>query len=243
MNNINNDIDKDVLIQELIQENELKTKWLSLLAHDFKGLFSNITWILDAYEKNVIPQELFLSMLPEIKQNAEKNSKMLNDSFEWVKLHANGFNPQVDEIHVQNLFYELKEYFEEELQAKGITLLTQAEEGLVIRTDRFLLTFILKKGLENAIKYSYLKGVVELEAITTQSRLKILIKDQGVGMGQQVYASLFTLNSSPYTGTMDEKGSGLSLILVKDFIKKLGGEIRVSSEKDGGTIVELLFPI
>ena len=91
-------MEKKLIIEKLKSENELKTKWLSLIAHDFKGMFHNIVYLLNAYEKKDIPQELFLTMLPEIKQIAEKNLKTLDSTFAWINAQTDGFKLQIEDV-------------------------------------------------------------------------------------------------------------------------------------------------
>lgn len=230
-------------IEKLRAENELKTKWLSLIAHDFKGLFSNVQLLLDAFASKNISQELFMSMLPELKQIAEKNAKTLASTFTWVNSQADSFSPQMEDTVIHDLFLELKEELSDSITLKELSVKFVGEQGLSLCTDRFLLKFILKQIVENAIKYSNKKGLVEVIAHSDSvlNRLSITIKDFGVGMKAGIINDIGTLNSSPYTGTMDEKGAGLSLVIVKDFVKLLNGQIGVSSLINEGTSLTLYF--
>ena len=94
MNNEDNKMkktDDQLIIEQLRAENELKTKWLSLIAHDFKGLFSSISFLLDAFDNKSISQEMFMSMLPEIRQITDKNIKTLEGTFAWINSQTDGF--------------------------------------------------------------------------------------------------------------------------------------------------------
>ncbi len=91
MKSSKSNIDYEEIIEQLRAENQLKTKWISLIAHDCKGLFSNIQFLLDAMASENITPEIFMSMLPELKQISEKNSKTLKNTFAWVNAQTNGF--------------------------------------------------------------------------------------------------------------------------------------------------------
>ena len=147
-------MEKKLIIEKLKSENELKTKWLSLIAHDFKGMFHNIVYLLNAYEKKDIPQELFLTMLPEIKQIAEKNLKTLDSTFAWINAQTDGFKLQIEDVSIYELFLELKEELHSQISSKDISIRYSGDETLVLQSDRLLLKFILKQVLENAVKYS-----------------------------------------------------------------------------------------
>lgn len=228
-------------IEQLRAENELLTKWLSLIAHDFKGLFSNIQFLIDAFTSESISQELFMSMLPELKQIAQKNSKTLETTFVWVKSQMSRFNLHLEDVLLISLFSELKEELDEEITSKELSIKFVGDVSLTILTDKFLLKFILKQLLDNAIKYSNKKGAIEVIAHSELNSVNITVNDNGVGMKDSIISNIGTLNGSPYKGTMDEKGAGLSLIVIHDFVELLNGQMTVFSIIDEGTSVALLF--
>lgn len=234
-------MEKKLIIEKLKSENELKTKWLSLIAHDFKGMFHNIVYLLNAYEKKDIPQELFLTMLPEIKQIAEKNLKTLDSTFAWINAQTDGFKLQIEDVSIYELFLELKEELHSQISSKDISIRYSGDETLVLQSDKLLLKFILKQVLENAVKYSNKDAEVMFIAGSQHNETCIEIKDQGMGMSNNVHNNIFTLNGSPYKGTINEVGAGLSLVIVKDFIEKLDGSIEVCSKLNEGTTVKLMF--
>ena len=233
-----------IIIEQLMAENELKTKWLSLIAHDFKGLFSNIQLLLNAYDSESITQEQFISMLPELKQIAEKNSKTLKNTFEWVNSQTEGFKLHVEDVSIHAMFLYLMDELSEDIQMKELSIEFVGHKKLSLYTDIFLLKFILKQIVDNAIKYSNKKGVIEVIAHLDSNSPDVIItiKDNGVGMDNRTLNNLGTLDGSPCTGTMQEKGAGLSLVIVRDFVKKLNGKISIYSIKNKGTTVELRFP-
>ena len=237
----NNQENNQQIIEQLRAESELKTKWLSLIAHDFKGLFSNIQLLLDAFTNKSISQELFMSMLPELKQIAEKNAKTLASTFAWVNSQTDGFNPHLEDVLIHDLFLELLSQFKDSIDLKDLSIQFIGNKDLSLCTDKFLLQFILKQIFENAIKYSNKRGVIEVIAHSESNSVNITIKDQGVGMKESIINDIGTLNNSPYTGTMQEKGAGLSLVIVKDFVELLNGRMVVASVINQGSTVTLSF--
>ena len=232
-------LDHEQIIEELRTENELKTKWLSLIAHDCKGLFSNIRYLLDAMDGENITPEIFMSMLPELKQIAEKNSKTIQSTFAWVNAQTDGFVIEVEPVVIHHLYLELVEEFDKEIGAKELTFNYVGDEKTLLKTDRFLLRFILKQLIDNAIKYSNKGGVVDWLVNSDPDKVTIAIKDSGVGMKSSRLSTIGTLDGAPYTGTMNEKGAGLSLVIVKDFVEMLDGTMRVSSMEGEGATVEV----
>lgn len=235
-------MENQLIIEQLKAESELKTKWLSLIAHDFRGMFSSLNWLLNAYEDKVISQDVFLSMLPEIKQIAKQNSKTLESTINWVKSQSEGFNPQIEDVSLYNLFEALKEELKQQLILKKINLKYVGNKEAHIKTDRFLFSFILKQTLDNAVKYTQQGGEIKFVFETDSHTNIILIKDDGLGMCDTVLEGIGTLNGSPYSGSMKEKGAGLSLVIVKDFVEMLNGEMNFTSAPHKGTCVEFKLP-
>ncbi len=110
------------------------------------------------------------------------------------------------------MFLELVEEFDKEITAKELSFKFVGDEAILLNTDRFLLRFILKQLIENAIKYSNKGKIVELTAHSDTDKVTIAVKDHGVGMKDSRLKTIGTLDGAPYTGTMDEKGAGLSLV-------------------------------
>ena len=239
MRNNKTTLELEQLIAQLEAENELKTKWLSLVAHDCKGLFSNIKYLLDAMTDQSITPEIFMSMLPELKEITKKNSKTLENTFAWVNAQTCGFKIDKKPILIHNLYLEIVENFDKEIANKELSFEYKGNTSLAVNTDRFLLRFILKQLIDNAIKYSNKGGVVDWLVNSDPDKVTIAIKDSGVGMKSSRLSTIGTLDGAPYTGTMNEKGAGLSLVIVKDFVEMLDGTMRVSSMEGEGATVEV----
>ena len=243
MKSKNSNIDNQKTVEQLIADSELKTKWLSLVVHDCRGLFSNIRLLLGAMASESITPEIFMSMLPELKQTAEKNSKTIESTFAWVNAQTNGFSIDVEPIVIHHLYLELVEEFDKKIGTKELIFNFVGDKKTFLNTDKFLLRFILKQIIDNAIKYSNKGGVVDWLVHTDSDKTTISVKDNGVGMKSSRLSTIGTLDGAPYTGTMEEKGAGLSLVIVKDFVEMLGGTMSVSSVEGLGTTVEIEFKV
>lgn len=232
---------QEALIKKLRDELELKDKCLALIAHDFKGLFTNLLWILNAREKSLINEHEFHSMLPEIKQNAEINLKVINDTFIWVQAQRNQLDLQLKDVKISSLLSEVIESLQESLKHKKILISTSCNLELTFNTSPVLFCFIIKKLLENAIKYSYNNGKVDIEVKIYNQSIRFFVKDYGVGVSSSVMEELMI--ASVCTGPYGEKGAGMSIPIAKEFARLLNGEIKIYSNNDSkGTVAELIFP-
>lgn len=234
--------EQEALIQQLKKEVELRNKWLSLIAHDFKGMFSNILWVLEAYKNGTITLDEFLSMLPEIRQSAQINQNTINDTFKWVNAELLASAPEMKEVNVFGLVSEVVISLGKSIKDKNISFFYSGNNNLVLNSNKVILQFIIKRIIDNAVKYSCVNGEVEIEMMFKSPSIHLFIKDKGIGMDSQKLSTIFTLDGGVFTGTQNEKGGGLSLVIVNSFVKMLGGEIEIYPNNDNiGTIVELRF--
>ncbi len=232
----------DQLINELKAELERKNKYLSLIAHDFKGLFSNILWVLDALESGIITEQEFKSMLPEIKQHAQINLNTINDTFTWVNAQMFEEKLLLTDVNIYNLVSQLKTSLQQSIIGKDISISYLGDPSFVFQSNAVLLRFVLKKLIENAIKYSFINGVVEIGTEIRETHLYLFIKDRGTGISKEKLTTIFTMNDVKYLGTEGEKGGGISLVIVNDFVKMMNGKIKMyPNDGNKGTVVELIF--
>jgi len=229
-------------IKLLKQENELRTGWISLLTHDLKENFSSLLWLIDNVENQTISKDDFFKLLPSVKQDAQKNLQTVTSTEEWLKTQLMNFELQQEELVVHDLFSQLQEEFEDKLTRKEIDFRFKGDKTLSLQTDRFLILFIFKKILDNAIKYSHPGKSIEFTASKRKGKVILSVTDFGIGMGDDQLNMLFSFPNIITKGTHGEIGAGLSLKVVKNFVFLLLGKIEIQSDKAKGTRVSIILP-
>ncbi|KAF0242533.1 MAG: hypothetical protein FD183_345 [Chitinophagaceae bacterium] len=139
-----------------------------------------------------------------------------------------GKGVETEKVHVRTLVSNMFKSFEVMSSLKSNIMVNLVDEDLFVRSDINAMRFILRNLISNANKFTK-EGVITVYAHKEDKHVMISVSDTGVGMTAEI------------TGTGNEKGSGLGLILTKDFIEMLGGTIKVESQEDKGTSVYLLF--
>jgi signal transduction histidine kinase len=142
-----------------------------------------------------------------------------------------------------DLFIQLRQEFEAKLDNKKIDFQFKGDESLVFQNDNFLIFFVLKKFLDNAIKYSHKESVIYFEATLAEKTITLSIKDQGIGMAQLTQESLFTLQNPVFQGTEKEIGAGLSLKFAKNFVHLMHGKVEIESTENVGTKISIILPL
>ncbi|HQS06414.1 MAG TPA: HAMP domain-containing sensor histidine kinase, partial [Daejeonella sp.] len=126
---------------------------------------------------------------------------------------------------------------------KNIVLENRISNDLYVNADTLMLRSILQNLVTNAIKYTPQGGLVKVTAKRINKMVELCVTDSGIGMEADIMGNLFAnANCASVSGTNNEKGSGLGLILVKDFVTQHGGTIRAESEKGKGTTIIFSVP-
>ena len=126
---------------------------------------------------------------------------------------------------------------------KNISLNYIQTDDVEVYADVNMLKTILRNLFSNAIKYTHPNGEIAISAQRNQSNIEIWVSDNGVGMSEETRNKLFDIDANvSTTGTANEKGSGLGLILCKEFVEKHGGEIWVKSELGKGSAFIFSLP-
>lgn len=243
INKMNNEIQTQRDNLKLI--NKTKDKFFSIIAHDLKNPFNSIKGFTELLieNSNEYDEEKKLKFLKIIKGSTLKAASLLNNLLIWANSQSGNlkFNPQkVELIQVVSNVISLLE-----IQAinKDIKIVDNIEKNLFVLADKNMLATILRNLISNAIKFTHQNGKIEILATKKESFVEITVKDNGVGISKSEIKNLFSIEvKNSNVGTANEQGSGLGLILCKDFVEKHGGKIWVESEVNKGTEFKFTIP-
>lgn len=240
MNNLIKDLELEV--ERLKTENKFKNGLISILSHDSKEIFGSFLWLIEAVEEKTISQGDFFKMLPQIKRDAKKNLQTVQNSSEWLKTQFGNFEIKVSNIKIVDLFQNLKENYIDQLTKKKINFQLKGDLDQIIKTDRLFLEYILEKILNNAIKYSSPGQEIYLQCYAEENQHLISIVDHGIGISSKHLSTIFSFGAPLFEGTDGERGAGLSLKIVNDFVLLLNGNVKITSCENKGTTVSIFLP-
>lgn len=223
--------------------NNTKNKLFKIIAHDLKNPLSSIEAFTDLMLQEDVDcsEEDKVVFLNLIKESATKASEILNDVLIWALNQEKPVDNK--KLSIKNLINEELKLLEIQASQKEISIHNQIDVHLDIVTDKNKVATVLRNLISNAIKYSYPQGAITISAAVIDQFVKITVKDNGIGMTTEDMHNLFIVDykkSKP--GTNDEEGTGLGLVLCKDFVQKLGGKITVSSEANHGSAFSFTLP-
>ncbi|MHB1146813.1 MAG: sensor histidine kinase, partial [Lutibacter sp.] len=231
---------------KLKQLNSTKDKFFSIIAHDLKNPLNSIAGFTELMMENneIYNAEKRLKFLKIIKGSTAKVSNLLDNLLIWANSQSGNlkFNPKKIELiqQVSNVCSFL------EIQAinKEISILNKVEKSIFVKADENMIDTILRNLISNAIKFTQAKGEIQIYSTLKNDFVEITVKDNGVGMSESEIASIFNVNEiNSNLGTSNEQGSGLGLILCRDFVESHGGKIWVESGVNQGSEFKFTLPI
>ncbi|HEC43574.1 MAG TPA: tetratricopeptide repeat protein [Bacteroides sp.] len=225
--------------------NSTKDKFFSIIGHDLRNPLNALLGFSELISGNSSEYSAEeIQKYSKIINEAAKNIHLLIENLlEWSRSQSGNieFKPRVGEL--APLVEEIVRIFEIQAEKKDISINLKIPEGTSIYADRNLLSTILRNLINNAVKYTPKKGTVTISVSESEEGVTITVRDSGVGMSEDQMETLFSLVHGPSTsGTAEEKGTGLGLILCKEFVDKHGGRIWAETELKNGSTFNLTLP-
>lgn len=233
-------------LQELLELNASKDKLFSIIAHDLKNPFSGLINLSD-----MVLNDVKVGRYEDIEEYAGllktfslQGYKLLINLLDWAKVQSNSILINLAPVSLNEVVELSKAMVEPVVIQKNIRVNHFFENDLQVLADSNMLQTVLRNLLSNAVKFTPTGGVITISAEQFEQEVKISVKDTGVGIRPENLKRLFRIDSPFSTaGTGNEFGSGLGLILCRDFLKKMNSEIQVESEVGKGSSFSFFLPL
>jgi len=239
----------EVVLQEnatrLETLNATKDKLFSIIAHDLINPFNaliGLSWLLiDQFDE--MPPDQKMDFLKKINQSANDTLLLLQNLLKWSRTQADNVVFSLGDVDAFECFDEVRHLVAYQAESKQIDVRMHVVPGLTLFGDRDMIQTVLRNLVTNAIKFSIPGGSVVMSGWMADDKVCISVADTGVGIPADVLPSLFGSQGAVITvGTQNEKGSGLGLILCKEFVERHGGTISVDSQPGKGTVFTFRLP-
>ncbi len=232
--------------EELINANAAKDKLLAIIGHDLRGPLGSLMQALDMLIKfdDQLDKQKRLDMIEELHKGAKRTFNLLENTLFWARSQRGEIICHSANLNVKTIVDDNIRLLSDLAQEKAIWLYSDVQEALTVYADKNILTIVLRNLISNALKFTPDSGEVKVTAIAKNKFVEIAVVDNGVGISPENQENLFNLENHFTTfGTRNEKGSGLGLLLCKEFVEKNGGEIRMESVKKGGSAFKFTVPL
>jgi signal transduction histidine kinase len=229
--------------EELEKLNQVKNKFFSIISHDLRSPFNALAGILHlAHQKQLTPEE-FKATTKDLKVQFDHARLLINNLLDWAMLQMDNLKIQPERIDMAALVDENFKLIET-VSTKELKLINMVPPNSVAWADLNMLNLVLRNLLMNAVKFSDPDSSVEVRCNPDHANfLEISVKDYGTGISKEGQKLLFDQTTGYSTrGTRNEKGTGLGLILCKEFVEKNGGKIWFESEEGKGSTFYFTVP-
>jgi signal transduction histidine kinase len=225
--------------------NATKDKFFSIIAHDLRNPFNVVSGFSDLLLKKInnLSPEKINNYLEMIHASSNKGNVLLENLLQWSRTQTGSiaFNPTI--INLFEITEETVNLFRGELERKNVSIQNLIEHHIMIRADDNMIKTILRNLVSNATKFTYEGGNITISSNVVDSFLELAIVDTGVGISEDNIKNLFQIDTSMTTkGTANETGTGLGLIICKEFVEKNKGKIWVESKPGKGSTFRFTLP-
>lgn len=231
--------------QELLRLNAEKDKFMSIIAHDLKSPFNSILGfsgllLETAQKENIIKLQEYASI---INSSSQKTMNLLMNLIQWSQAQSGHMHFSPELFNLAEILDETAELFSYILLQKSISITREAPAEIPVFADKAMIETIVRNLLSNAIKFTHEGGAIHLRVVSEDEKITISIKDSGKGMNKTVQEHLFHIDSNYTTpDTQGNKGTGLGLMLCKEFTDRHGGSIGAESEPGNGSVFYFTIP-
>jgi signal transduction histidine kinase len=232
--------------EKLHQLNADKDVFISILSHDLKNPFNNILGFSELLTEDI--RKFNIDEIEDIAKNINKSAritnKLLEDILMWARAQQGKIPFEPQNLNLADICKDTIEILNPNAKAKNIAINCLTADQLNVFADSDMIKTVLRNLVSNAIKFTNNGGTININAEQTNSNVTISISDNGIGIAPDDLTKLFNISEFiATTGTAEETGTGLGLLLCKEFVEKHQGKIWVESEVGKGSEFKFTLPI
>jgi signal transduction histidine kinase len=233
--------------KKLIELNNSKDKFFSIVAHDLKNPFHGFMRLTEVMlvDFDELSRDEIKTYLQEIHASAEKLYKLLENLLTWSRVQIGKIPYEPEEIVLSEVFESAILLFRENAKSKKIKILNNIQSDVKVFADKNMIDAVVRNLLSNAIKFTNIEGHINIysQKPNEDNSVQIVIQDDGIGMSKDELNKIFRLDYQLIrNGTANEKGTGLGLILSKELVEKNYGRLELESEEGLGTKSIIYLP-
>jgi len=232
--------------QQLSVLNSTKDRFFSIIAHDLRNPFHVVGGFSELLLRDLerLPKEKVVKYLQLIYTSSKSGNMLLENLLQWSRSQTGNISFEPCNLNLLEEVEDTINFVEGDTQRKNISIEPQIDKALLVFADENMIKTIFRNLISNAIKFSNEHGKIIIKATVLKKYVEISVIDNGIGISYEGKKMLFRNDTILTTkGTMQESGTGLGLILCKEFVEKHNGTIRVESEIEKGSAFIFTLPI
>lgn len=215
--------------------NLLKDKLFSIIAHDLRSPLGSLITLLNLTRQGYFTEAGFKDVLVELSKNVDYTSTLLENLLVWAQSQMRGTVVNQKEFELFELVENKINLFDDQIKGKNIKIKNLIEKSTTLYADKDMIELVIRNLIANAIKFTTDKGEIIVSSRVTGNMMEVCVSDSGIGISKENLPKLFGREIFTTRGTLNEKGTGLGLILCKEFVELNGGRIWVESIVNKGS--------
>jgi signal transduction histidine kinase/Tfp pilus assembly protein PilF len=222
-----------------------KDKFFSIIAHDLKNPFNALLSFSEMLHGNIreFTQDEIRAYVEIIQKSTSNLYLLLENLLHWSSTQTGKIDYHPETFTLNSFVHQIIQIMRLSAQKKNISISSEIDPSLEVHADKNLLSTVIRNLIGNAIKFTYENGKIHVLAVQTNGEVKIAVTDDGIGIDPDDLDKLFRIDFNVTNlGTSDEKGTGLGLILCKEFVEKNGGIIWAESKPGEGSSFQFTIP-
>ena len=232
--------------EELKELISVRDKFFSIIAHDLRNPIQFLLLSSDLLynEYDILSEEERKDYVQKFFNGATRISALLENLLEWSRTQRGLIECKPDSLDIGDTVTNSINLLQTHAKEKDISITSLVKPGLIAFVDRNMMRTVLRNLLSNAVKFTYPGGEVKVDAALKGKIIEIVVSDNGMGMSENEIDGLFKFTTPGGTlGTANEKGTGLGLLLCKEFVEKNKGTISVTSTLEKGSSFRITLPV
>jgi signal transduction histidine kinase len=227
---------------QLLLNNQQKDKLFSIIAHDLRGPLNSLKGLLDFLKENRLSDGEIRSMIDELRRNVDYSSELVGNLLFWASSQLNGIAVAPVCLTLRKLVDDILPLYIKQAGEKNILLKNDIDEGLTAYADKDMIQVILRNLVSNAIKFCQAGDTISISGRRMKDCVEVCVADTGIGIKEEILGKIRRKESITTYGTAREKGTGLGMLLCREFTEVNGGKFRIDSEWGRGSWFYFTIP-
>ena len=228
---------------ELDQLNSLKNKLFSVISHDLKAPMYALRNLFENMQSQDMPAEEIKSLIPEVKQDLNYTVGLMENLLNWARSQMESHSAKPNATNMQELIDDVVRVLNLQAEAKNIRVENKACKPVYAWADADMIHLVLRNLISNAIKFTPPGGHITVGASELATFTEVFVQDTGKGMNHNEIKKINDQEFYTTNGTAHEQGTGLGLMLCKEFLAKNDGHMRIESEPGKGSVFSFTLPL
>ena len=227
---------------ELAELNSLKNKLFSVISHDLKSPMYALRNLFRNIHQYDLPPDEMKNMVPDVLNDLNFTISLMENLLQWSKSQMQADTVKAEEVNVSELIKEVVQLLHLQSEAKKVYIESKIDRPVYVFADKDMINLVLRNLVSNAIKFTPENGKIAIGVTNLSSFVEVYIQDSGTGISKEAMDKINSNSFYTTKGTSSESGTGLGLMLCKEFLAKNGGQMHIESEPGKGSIFSFTLP-